>query len=47
MNFVAAGLLLLAVYAALGFDGLAHCAVAPSRRWRFTLGARTSRFFLK
>ena len=28
-NFTAAGLLLVAVYAALGFDGLGHYAVAP------------------
>jgi hypothetical protein len=36
-NLVAAGLLLVAAYAALGFDGLGHYAVAPMAH--HTLGA--------
>jgi hypothetical protein len=36
-RFVSAGLVLVAVYAALGFDGLGHYAVAPMA-WH-TLGA--------
>jgi hypothetical protein len=35
-RFVAAGLLLIAVYAALGFDGLGHYAVAPMELHTFT-----------
>jgi hypothetical protein len=35
-QFVAAGLLLIAVYAALGFDGLGHYAVAPMELHTFT-----------
>jgi hypothetical protein len=39
-RFVAAGLLLVAVYAALGFDGLAHYKLAPIEF--HTLGANIS-----
>ena len=35
-RFIAAGLLLIAVYAALGFDGLGHYAVAPMELHTFT-----------
>ena len=35
-RFIAAGLLLTAVYAALGFDGLGHYSVAPMELHTFT-----------
>ena len=35
-RFVAAGLVLVAIYAALGFDGLGHYSVAPMELHTFT-----------